>query len=434
MIRRTLLALALVVLLGGCVAAAPADGPPEDNRLGWEAGYAYDDPIPVTAADGLNASEREAVLARAMARLEHLRGLEFTEPVSVRLVTRDQYRANRSDDADPTHAAWNNQVWEALFLVGDDRDVDDVFDDALGSRVIGYYEPGTGEVVIVSDSETPNISRGTLVHELVHALQDQQFGLGDWPDTQDRQLARNGVVEGEANRLQSRYVDRCGGAWDCISVTDGGGGGGSLGRYGQNVFTVIYHPYAVGPSFVERVATTGGQSALNALYDPYPESTEQVIHPGAYPEEAPVDVTVPDRTRGNWTRFDHDPVADTVGEASIFAMVTANDLGETDVARFGYRHPVSAGWGGDTLVPYRDGDRFGYVWTTAWDTEADAEEFHAAYETLLDVENADRLGPTRYRLPDGHPFGGAYRLTISDRRVTVVHGPTRAALDRIHAP
>ena len=434
MTRRILLALALAVLLSGCVAAAPAEHPDDDHRLGWENGYAHDDPVAVTTADGLNATEREAVVARAMARLEHLRGLEFTEPVSVRLESREQFRANRSTDENGTHVAWNNQVWKALFLVGADRDVNDVFDDALGSRVIGYYEPGTGEIVIVSDSETPQISRGTLVHELVHALQDQRFGLEAWPDTQDRQLARNGVVEGEANRLQSLYVDRCGGAWDCVPETGSGGGGGSLGPYGENVFTVIYHPYATGPAFVERIAATGDAAALNALYDPYPASTEQLIHPGAYPDEVPVDVTVPDRARGNWTRFDVDPAADTVGEASIFAMVVANDLGETDVGRFSYRHPVSAGWGGDAVVPYRDGDRFGYVWTTAWDTERDAREFRAAYEELLTRRNAVRLGETRYRLPDGDPFGGGYRITRDGRRVTVVHGPTPAALDRIHAP
>jgi hypothetical protein len=422
-----LVGLACVLAVSGCTGTAPAEHPDDDNRLGWEGGYAATDAISVDPSDGLNASERSAVTARAMARLEVLRGLEFHDPVSTRVISREQYRANRSNESDPTHAAWNNQVWEALFLVGSDTDVESVFDDTLGSRVIGFYRPGTNEVVVVSDSESPDLSRGTLVHELVHALQDQHFDIGSAPDTQDGQLARNGVVEGEANRLEAMYRERCGSRWRCVSELGGGGGGGSLDRWGRNVFTVIYFPYAVGPAFVDHVAARGGNEALNGLYAPYPSSTEQIRHPESYPDETPVPVRVPDRSDGDWRRFDHDPVADTVGEASIYAMLRANGVGESG-PRYGYRHRAAAGWGGDSLVPYRHGDEFGYVWTTAWDTRADATEFHAAYESLVVAEGADRLGDGRYRLPDDHPFRGAFRLSIDGRRVTVVHGPTADAL------
>jgi hypothetical protein len=213
-----------------------------------------------------------------------------------------------------------------------------------------------------------------------------------------------------------------------------GGGGGSLDRWGQNVFTVIYFPYAVGPEFVERIAARGGTDALNGLYSPFPTSTEQIRHPDRYPDEAPIEVRVPDRSDGDWQRFDHDPVADTVGEASIYAMLRSNGVGESG-PRYGYRHPAAAGWGGDSLVPYRNGnDEYGYVWTTVWDTRADAQEFHAAYEALMASEGATRPGEGRYRLPDDHPFRGAFRLSIDDRRVTVVHGPTAEALSGIHRP
>jgi hypothetical protein len=431
--HRLLFAVGLVVVLSGCAAHAPAASTSDDGRLGWENGYGANASIAVTPEDGFNASEREALLARTMARLETLRELEFTESVSIRIETREQFRANQSGDTNRTYAAWNNQVWEALFLVGGDADVEEVFDEAFGTRVLGYYQPGSDEVVIVSDSETPTIPRSTLVHELVHALQDQRFDIADQPPTQDRQLARNGVIEGEANRLQVAYARTCGEEWDCIPP-GGGGGGGDLGPYGENVFSVIYHPYASGPDFVGAIAERAGTDALNALYDPYPASTEQIIHPERYPEDTPLNVTVPDRSAGDWRRFDHDPVADTVGEASIFAMVRTHALGDTRVGRFSYDHPVSEGWAGDTLVPYRDGDRFGYVWRTAWDTRADAEAFHAAYRELMADQGAESLGDGRYRLPADHPYGGSFRLSIEDRRVTVVHGPTRASLDRIHAP
>jgi len=64
--------------------------------------------------------------------------------------------------------------------------------------VLGYYSPSRGEIVVVSESETPRLDgEGTLAHELVHALQDQHFDLAADPvRTRDAHQGRNGLVEG----------------------------------------------------------------------------------------------------------------------------------------------------------------------------------------------------------------------------------------------
>ena len=341
------LAVTTLATLAGCGALSPAD----DGELGVENGYSYDDDLSVTPDDGLNETELEAVKSRSMARLERLRGLEFTDDVPVRVVTREQYRANATSTPNRTHQLWNNQVWEGLFLVGEDRNVSAVFDDLRGSTVQGYYSPGTDEIVIVSDAATPRLSRGTLVHELVHALQDQQFGLNGSMDTQDGQLAHSGVVEGEANLLTARYGGQCEAEWSCVTVPGGDGGGGGLSSPG--VFAVIYQPYATGPGFVAALEQRGGWDAVDDAHAEYPASSEQVIHPERYPDDEPVDVTVPDRSTAAWDRFDHDPVADTVGEASVYAMLLDNNVGETPPSRYSYSHPAADGWAGDAFVPYR---------------------------------------------------------------------------------
>ncbi|MHB9287153.1 Hvo_1808 family surface protein [Halobacteriales archaeon Cl-PHB] len=438
--RLPLLGLLALVVLSGCtygVESAPVapnvDDYAGDDRLGWEGGYAWNDEVTISG-DSVTPAEREAMMARAMARIERLRGLEFTERVEVRVISRQEYlaeSANRS--VDPVHSRWNDQVWEALFLVGADRNVSNVFDETYGSAVKGYYAPASDEIVIVG-GDGASISRGTLVHELVHALQDQQFGIEAGKPTQDGQLARNGVIEGEANRIQSQYESRCGESWECVTVprTGGGGGGGSLSQAARNVLTVIYMPYATGPGFVAAVEDRGGHDALNALYDDLPRSTEQVLHPQAYPDDRPVNVTVPDRSGSAWNRFDHDPVADTVGEASIFVTVTTHDLGDTRVGQYTYRHPISEGWAGDAVVPYTDGQRGGYVWETAWDSQADATEFHDAMVELLGKVGATKRGDGVWTVPEDSTWRGAYRVVADGTRVRIVHGPTVASLDRIH--
>ncbi len=426
--KRALLCALLVVLAGCTIPAADSKTEPGTDRLGWENGYRYDDPVVVDASDGLNASEREAVLSRQMARLERMRNLEFEKSVEMRVVTRASYRRNRTGGS--PGGEWNDQVWEGLFLVGEDTTTAEAFNSTLGSSVLGFYRAGSDEVVIVSDRDDPMVDRGTLVHELVHALQDQQFGLDDAPDTQDRQLARNSVVEGEANLLEARYERRCGDEWDCIESAPTGGGVAS--DVNRGVLLVVLAPYTQGPEFVAEIQRRGGWAAVDDLHREYPASTKQILDPDRYPGETPVDVTVPDRSDGEWQRFDHDPVADTVGPASIHAMFVQNGIGASEVERYSYAHPAATGWTGDSLVPYRNGDRFGYVWETAWESEAEAREFAEAYRRLLESEGAEFRDGGVAVVPDPSPFDDAFRVTREGNRVRVVNAPTVAELPAVH--
>lgn len=427
---RALVCVVLVVLAGCAAPAADPNPDPGTDRLGWENGYWYDESIAVNASDGLDERERTAVLARQMARLEQMRGLEFEDPVELRVITREEY-LNSSGSGDSGAAdQWNNQVWEALFLVGEDTPVAEAFDSTLGNSVLGYYQAGSNEVVIVSDRADPMVDRGTLVHELVHALQDQQFGLDDVPETQDRQLARNSVVEGEANLLEDRYGSRCGGEWNCIRPPPrSSGGAGDLNR---GLLLVILTPYVQGPEFVATVQRRRGWAAVDALHEEYPASMRQVLDPGTSPGGSPVNVTVPDASNGEWQRFDHDPVADTAGQASIHAMFFQNGIDAGSVERYSYAHPAAEGWSGDSLVPYRNGDRFGYVWETAWESEQQAREFETTYRALLKSEGAEFRDGNVAVVPEASPFGDAFRVTRNGTRVRVVNAPTAAELTAVH--
>jgi len=430
------LALALLLVVAGCSAPVGSGDDPYGDELGWENGYWYDDPVDVTTEDGLNESERAAVVARTMARVERVRQLEFVRSVPVEVISRAAFR-NRSGgpgpgDRNETYERWNDQVWEALVLVGEDRSFSEVYDEVLGSSVVGFYSSSQERIVVVSDSETPTIDRTTLTHELVHALQDQQFGFGPPATTQDRQLATDGLVEGDANLVMQRYEDRCRSEWDCIPKPEQTGGRSAGDDFPLGVFVTIYQPYATGPGFVASLEERGGWAAVNDAYDRFPASTEQVIHPEAYPDEKPVEVTVPDRSRGDWERFPLDRQSDTVGEASIYAMFQANDQ-LPDTPLYAYDAEPSAGWGGDVVVPYRNGDRDGYVWRTTWDTEADAREFLSAYRGVLRHHGATRDGNV-WVVPPSSAFADAFRVTRSGTTVTIVNGPTRDSLSRIHEP
>ncbi|MGB9930905.1 Hvo_1808 family surface protein [Haloarcula amylolytica] len=450
--RKELL-IALAVVLAGCT--VPSFGgsdhpetPTGEDAIGYENGYWYDDSVTVTTDDGLNKSEREAVVARTMARVEQVRGLEFKEPVPVSVISRAEYQnrsgGNGSGGSSRPQDPWNDQVWEALLLIGEDSGSSDEIDDTLSTTVQGYYSPSQDEIVIVSPTETPQIDRRTLSHELVHALQDQHFGLNGSAETQDTQLSRQGVTEGEANYVRVLYERRCGDGWGCIALPDrpsDDGGSSSDGdgdsqepSYNEGLFTVLYQPYVTGPRFIDQVRSDGGWDAVDALHDDFPDSTEQVLHPEKYPGEEPVNVSVADRSSDEWSRFDHDPVGDTVGETSIYAMMYHN--GQTEGDRYSYESEISAGWGGDLVVPYRNGSGgYGYVWETRWDTEEDASEFAQAYRAALTEEHdASQPRSNVYVVPADDQFNDAFRVVRSDKTVRIVNGPTVSDLDEIHQP
>jgi hypothetical protein len=439
------LVLVALLVLGGCSAVVDdirsspnttADG------LGVENGYAYDDSVSIDASDGLDGTELDAVVSRMMARIEHVRGLEFERSVPVTIITRDQYRDRRGNRGSDDVRPWEEQFWEAAFVVDEETTVGEARGGVFGSTVQGYYNGS--HIVIVSEDPTSTLpARGTIVHELQHALQSQHGLLdGRAADTHDGNLAASGIVEGDANYVEHEYEQRCDGEWSCIPKPERSGGGGS--SFNLGLFVSVFVPYSDGPTLVADLRERDGWQAVNEALRSPPTSTEQVIHPTAYPNETAATVRVEDRSSGSWDRFDTDDGHrwDTIGEATLFAAFWHNGVIErghlrgdsTPLSPYDYDHPITAGWGGDRIVPYTNGTAGGYVFASTWDTERDARQFHEGYLDLLDRHDAERVGPGVYRIPEPSPYADAFRVVRNGTRVTVVNGPSVDALEGIHAP
>ena len=458
----------------GATADAARDVHPPDpatDVLGWEDGYWYNESLAVNQSDGLNRSERRAVVARTMARVEKLRGLEFTKRVPVSIVSRSKLRAdqrNRSSSA--ALRRFDNVKFEALFLVDRSTDSIDVQQQNAGSSVLGYYSPRKDAIVVVNDGGSLTLDELTLAHELTHALQDQQFNLTTYNrQTRDGANAESGLIEGDAHYVETLYGRHCGGAWSCLqagSNDSNGGNGEKSGNGGESgslanvgIYLLKYQPYSDGPAFVQRVRNQGGWAAVNALYADPPASTEQVIHPAKYGTDEPQRPTVTDSHASNWSRIDVSSRSDhaSLGEAALFSMFMYpayesdgrtqlfparsffnygpnGDLQTIDPLNYTSRY--SAGWGGDTLVPYVD-DRgqTGYVWKLTWDTERDATQFVTGYRALLRFHDARRVSghPNTWRIPANESFGGAYAVSRRGETVVVVNAPTVSQLSQVRA-
>ncbi|MHB9287154.1 Hvo_1808 family surface protein [Halobacteriales archaeon Cl-PHB] len=494
--RRAVLSLALLVVLAGCAApfaegpapaasptpaggadGAASDGPtvgtagdgatstpraeprpdPETDVLGWEDGYWYDDPVAVTTADGLNESERSAVVARAMARVETVRKLEFERRVPVEVVSRANFSAGGTDRESSAFTTFDNAKFEALFLVGEESDSLAVQESSRNQTVLGYYSPAKDAIVVVSEAETPTLDgERTLSHELVHALQDQHFNLSDSPPrTRDAYNARNGLVEGDASVVQHRYQQRCGANWSCLAPPESNGSGGGGGPPNMGVYLLSLFPYTEGPSFVRALQTGGeGWAAVNDAYDSPPRTTTEVINPEQFGRFSARAVSLAPNPTGGWERVRPPGRPDyaTLGQsglATMFAQTLYDDYNRSSVVRpqaflnleggsvnttdpLNYGLAPTEGWRGDRLQVYRNGAETGYVWRIVWDDEAAAARFAAAYRDLLAHWGGQRVGADTWKLADSSPFADAVSLEVEGETVTIVNAPTEGDLGSLY--
>jgi hypothetical protein len=98
----------------------------------------------------------------------------------------------------------------ALGLLPPELDLRAMLFDVLGEQVVGYYDTEQKRLVLRDDSlaalmrrDTPDVGEGRMVvvHESIHALQDQHFDLHaehERPHTIDEANAFRALVEGDA--------------------------------------------------------------------------------------------------------------------------------------------------------------------------------------------------------------------------------------------
>jgi len=451
---------------------SPAPDDPPADRLGWEAGYWYNESISVDRSDGLNDTELDAVVSRAMARVEQIRRLEFNATVPVRVISREQFAANRTGQSYTTRQRLHqNAKWEAMFVVNESTNALAVQESNTAASVGGFYAIGREEIVIVSENTTsPKMNEITLAQELFHALQAQVFDAynSSWYPgrTTEAHNTADGVIEGDGNYVDHLYEQRCDAGWDCLLPQNGGSGG--AGDVNLGMLSVTLQPYSDGPALAQQFQQEEGWEAVNDLYANPPASTEQVIHPEKYGVDEPTYPSVEDGSSGEWDvldmgegRIDHA----SFGEAGLAVMMWypsnvesqragspqsvvldyldfynfeggSNELRAIDP--YDYSFPVTSGWDGDRLVPYVTDDsaltnETGYVWEINWDSEDDAAEFVEGYEQLLAYHGAESVDGAEhtYRIPEEEDFADAFHVQQDGDTVTIVNAPTVDDLDSV---
>lgn len=322
-------------------------------------------------------AELDAVVDELSAFVERERGLAFKTEVTVELLDDAAFtgRLLEQFEEDKEGLEKTGRLLQALGLIPGNADVVEAMRKLLGAGVLGYYDPETKALVVRGIDLGPYVKQ-TIVHELVHALDDQWFDL-DRPEYDERKdeisFGFRSLAEGDARRIERIYESRMTSADKARRDREEMEFAGQVDITGIPLILIelIQAPYDLGRPLVDRIVRSGGDEQLAAAFGAPPDSSEQVMHPDKFlVREAPVEVP--------------HPVADgaMIDEGVFGELLTRETLGD-EVDRASAERAAS-GWAGDWYVSWDDG-RGGTCVRVNFraDTPTDFDELRAAFERWI---------------------------------------------------
>jgi hypothetical protein len=340
---------------------------------------------------------------------QRIRGLRFVRPVPTRVQSQTDIVAFVRAHIDREELEHARVFYVALGLLPADLDVERMILAVMGEQIVGYYDPDAG-VMVVREDVVAELRRGgdpardqsalAIVHEYVHALQDQHLGLGDLQDAErsiDGDNAFASLVEGDATlAMIGLVVDAQGHRLSTLTrdptilagilrSSPGVAGGAELEAAPAIVRAPLLSRYLDGLVFCASLHGRGGFRWIDEAFERPPDSTEQILHPDRWlSRERPEVVLLPEWDElGAAGLRPHDE--DTLGELEMSVYLAQGSREDRASA-------AAEGWGGDRLRVYtREDGTSAAVWFTSWDDEREAVQAEAAATRVRDLAGAERL-------------------------------------------
>jgi hypothetical protein len=239
--------------------------------------------------------------------VEALRELEYTHPVQARFLAPEEMAA-RLDvllrrELPPGPVAREGEILELLGAIPVGAGLGTVEREALGSQVIGLYDPETEELLVERSGAPDAEELITLAHELEHALADQRLDLSlpEGFTAADRALARVAVVEGDATLTMTRYALAELGLAELSALGTGElEAGREFDALPDYVQRSLLFPYLEGLRLVCYEWLKGGWAAVDRLYSHPPASSDEVMFPVRYGDGPPADPRDPGDPGPGW--------------------------------------------------------------------------------------------------------------------------------------
>lgn len=358
------IAIMVGMALLGCAERAPAQA----------AGALGVDTLVVSSDPDL-AAMAERLLPDLVARS----GLELLGPVRLERRSRAELEAylveKLADEVPSERAAFVTRAYQLLGLVPEGFDLKATLLAVYTEQVAGFYDPASATLYVLDD-QPESALEALLVHELVHAIQDQWVdleALTAYELGNDRRSAASAAIEGHATLVMLEYTMNQMGSAE-IDVVEMPMFAGqlrpalegvrdqypALGSAPRIIQESLLLPYIAGAAFVQAAWSARGSRV--PLSEIMPASTEQVSLPARFtsePPDAPTEVRL--AISGPATVV-HD---DVLGFAET--RVLLEELGASAAG--------ADGWDGDRWALVEQDGSQGVVWVVAFDDVSGRDRF-----------------------------------------------------------
>ena len=238
---------------------------------------------------------RIAPLAAEASKLRHL---QFRHPVYVEFLTPAAYTRKSGGGEDESSLSSGDKQeladtvaqFRALGLYRGNLDLFRADKTLSDSGTLAFYSSKDKRVYIRGTALSVDLEV-TLIHELTHALQDQNFGLDKVYDAERKSkgdpLAARALVEGDAKVVEGEYVaslsSRRRAAYVKAEQSQSSSAGvAKVKQLPKVLIDAFSAPYEFGPGMVKILKASGGQAALDGAFRDPPVSFAEVWNPFAY--------------------------------------------------------------------------------------------------------------------------------------------------------
>lgn len=401
-----------------------------------------------TTAAAAPTAELPKQVARAMDQIQEevidIRGLLPKTTIPRDLLTPEQLRQNVIDDFlsdyTPEDADQDMIILTILGLLPPDFDLLTFYEDLYSEQIAGYYDDETKEMFVVSGSGFKGPEKMTYAHEFTHILQDQNYdfenGLGmsdeDCEEDSERCAAISALIEGDASLTEFKWYFNYATNQDQEDVQSFYEGFNSpvYDSSPEYMKSDFMFPYSSGQEFVQVLYDQGGWQVVNNAYTNPPVSTEQIMHPSRYPDDAPVKIALPDMTADlgeGWELI----TSDVVGEWYTYLILAKGYEPSTQLDDTLARE-AAEGWGGDAFQVYHNAttDQTVLIIKNAWDTRTDAREYYEAFIQYGDARwgSSDSNSNTKTEWQTGDQYA---IIQIDSNQTRLIISPDALVIDQI---
>ena len=234
-----------------------------------------------------------------VATLAQITGWPVKKRVPSEILSKDKFQRYLSshikDSSHDKETRAEELALKMFGLVPQDFNLARETEDLLGEQAAAFYDYKRKRLYIIDSTPAGEEQQMALVHELAHALADQQHSLGKYlnqgsPDS-DESTAREAVMEGQATWLTWAYeAKRAGGKGEVplkmldqlTSEHDNNSEFPVLDKTPLYMRESLLFPYNAGARFQDAVYRKLGREAFEAVFAQGPRSTQQILHPTAY--------------------------------------------------------------------------------------------------------------------------------------------------------